>query len=157
MTNPKPPPLVIRQAFIAVRSFSRAYLHPPKPLSPVQTQVVTIKPNNQEMAFPRKVIVERLATIPSSPQPIVIEKWFRKKNLLIFLFTINYLVLTNWIHSKGCLTKNCPEKSCLNRVTRPRQTNTIEMHPSTTVATFRTWRSMTNSIWIRVFTKHRIK
>lgn len=80
MPKPPPPPLVIRQHPSAPdRIQEPIYIReqPPEPPTPVKTQVVTIKPTNQE-TLPRKVIVERLATIPSQPQPIIIEKWSQK-------------------------------------------------------------------------------
>lgn len=56
-----PPPLVVREA-------------PPKPPVQIRQKLVTIS-GKRLAPPPRKVIIERLAPLPSKPQSIIIERW----------------------------------------------------------------------------------
>ena len=48
--------------------------HPPAPPQSYPTTVITI-PGKTVEPPPRKVIIEKLAPLPSKPQPIIIERW----------------------------------------------------------------------------------
>jgi Ca2+-binding EF-hand superfamily protein len=62
-----PPPLVIREA-------------PPPPPPEVGRKIITIT-GKQIPPPPRKVIIERLPTLPSKPQSVIIERWLPYKQI----------------------------------------------------------------------------
>ena len=56
--------------------------HPPAPPPSYPTKIITI-PGKSVEPPPRKVIIEKLAPLPSKPQPVIIERWL--VNLAIFV------------------------------------------------------------------------
>lgn len=74
---PPAPPLVIRQQPPRPRTPEPLVIReaPPKPPAPVGRKIITISGNKKPIPPPRKVIIERLAPLPSKPQSIIIERW----------------------------------------------------------------------------------
>jgi len=70
------PPLIIRQA--AARSDTPEPLvvreAPPQPPAPVGPKRITIS-GKKNPPPPRKVVIERLAPLPSKPQNVIVERW----------------------------------------------------------------------------------
>ncbi len=86
-TNPAPP-LIIRQQPLRVSTPKPIVLreHPPAPPKPVKPIYITI-PGKRAPPPPRRVVIERIPSMPDKPPNVIIERWLpyeTKKRRVIF-------------------------------------------------------------------------